>query len=116
VAVALSGIVFALRTYLWTPASATALQQRFEGLHRLLENKYWVDEFYDLTVVRPFVDLSEWLWRFWDVRVVDGLVNGTGHFLEGGSAILKLVQTGFVGTYALFITLGVIALFLHFLR
>jgi NADH-quinone oxidoreductase subunit L len=116
VAVALSGIVMALRTYLWNPAAATALQVRFAGVHRLLENKYWVDEFYDTTVVRPFVGLSEWLWRVWDVRVVDGLVNGTGHFFEGGSAILKLVQTGFVGTYALFITLGVIALFLHFLR
>jgi NADH-quinone oxidoreductase subunit L len=116
VAVALTGIVLALRTYLWSPASATALRARFEGVHRLFENKYWVDEFYDLTVVRPFVGLSEWLWRVWDVRVVDGLVNGSGHVLEGGSAILKLVQTGFVGTYALFITLGVIALFLHFLR
>jgi hypothetical protein len=52
----------------------------------------------------------------WDAKVVDGMVNGVGHTLEGGSAILKLFQTGFVGTYALFITLGVIALFLHFLR
>jgi NADH-quinone oxidoreductase subunit L len=116
VAAALSGIALALRTYLWNPDSATALRARFEGVHRLLENKYWVDEFYDLIVVRPFVGVSEWLWRVWDVGVVDGLVNGSGHVLEGGSAILKLVQTGFVGTYALFITLGVIALFLHFLR
>jgi NADH-quinone oxidoreductase subunit L len=116
VVVALSGIVMALRTYLWSPAAATALRARFEGVHRLLENKYWVDEFYDTTVAQPFVKLSEWLWHVWDVRVVDGLVNGTGYFLEGSSAILKLVQTGFVGTYALFITLGVIALFLHFLR
>jgi NADH-quinone oxidoreductase subunit L len=116
VAAALSGIALALRTYLWKPDSATALRVRFEGVHRLLENKYWVDEFYDLIVVRPFVGVSEWLWRVWDVGVVDGLVNGSGHVLEGGSAILKLVQTGFVGTYALFITLGVIALFLHFLR
>ena len=116
VGVALFGIFMALRTYLWRPATATALRARLEGVHRLLENKYWVDEFYDTTVVRPIVGVSEWLWRVWDVRVVDGLVNGTGHFLEGTSAVLKLVQTGFVGTYALFITLGVIALFLHFLR
>ena len=116
VGVALFGMFMALRTYLWRPATATALRARFEGVHRLLQNKYWVDEFYDTTVVQPVVGLSEWLWRVWDVRVVDGLVNGTGYFLEGTSAVLKLVQTGFVGTYALFITLGVIALFLHFLR
>ncbi len=116
VGVALFGIFMALRSYLWNPSMATTLRARLEGVHRLLENKYWVDEFYHVTVVRPFVGVSEWLWRVWDVQVVDGLVNGVGYTLEGGSAILKLFQTGFVGTYALFITLGVIALFLHFLR
>ncbi len=116
VGVALAGIFLAMRSYLWNPAAATALRARFEGLHRVLEHKYWVDEIYDAVVVRPFVGVSEWLWRFWDVKVVDGLVNGVGYTFEGGSAVLKLFQTGFVGTYALFITLGVIALFLHFLR
>jgi NADH-quinone oxidoreductase subunit L len=85
-------------------------------MHRLFENKWWVDEFYDAVVVKPFMGISHWLWRFWDVKIVDGLVNGVGYSLEAGSAILKLFQTGFVGTYALWITLGVIALFLHFLR
>ena len=116
VGVALFGIFMALRAYLWNPAMATALRQRLDGVHRLLENKYWVDEFYHAVVVRPFVGISGWLWRVWDAKVVDGLVNGAGYTLEGGSAILKLFQTGYVGTYALFITLGVIALFLHFLR
>ena len=95
---------------------ATGLRARLEGVHRLLENKYWVDEVYHAIVVRPLVTVSEWLWRFWDAKIVDGIVNGVGYTIEGGSAILKLFQTGFVGTYALFITLGVIALFLHFLR
>jgi hypothetical protein len=51
-----------------------------------------------------------------DAKVVDGMVNGVGYALEGGSAVLRVFQTGFVGTYALWITLGVTALFLHFLR
>ncbi len=41
---------------------------------------------------------------------------GVGYFVEGCSAVLRLFQTGYVGTYALFLTLGVLALFLHFLR
>jgi NADH-quinone oxidoreductase subunit L len=116
VGVAGAGIFLALRSYLWTPALATALRERFAGVHRLLEHKYWVDEAYDAVFVRPFVRISEWLWRVWDARVVDGLVNGVGTTLEGGSAFLRVFQTGFVGTYALWITLGVLALFLHFLR
>jgi NADH-quinone oxidoreductase subunit L len=66
--------------------------------------------------VRPFMAASQWLWRVWDVVIVDGLVNGIGLTLEFASGMLKLAQTGFVGTYALWIALGVIALFLHFMR
>ncbi|MEY4374923.1 MAG: NADH-quinone oxidoreductase subunit [Candidatus Eisenbacteria bacterium] len=116
VGVGLLGMLLAFRAYLWTPELATSIRARLEGVHRLLENKYWVDEVYHAIVVRPLVSGSEWLWRFWDAKIVDGIVNGVGYTIEGGSAILKLFQTGFVGTYALFITLGVIALFLHFLR
>ncbi len=116
VAIAAFGIFMAFRAYLQNPAMATALRQRFSGLHNALLNKYWVDEFYDAIAVSPIYRLSQWLWRFFDEKVVDGIVNGVGYTLEGGSAILRLFQTGYVGTYALFITLGVLALFLHFLR
>jgi NADH-quinone oxidoreductase subunit L len=116
VLVALGGIGGALQAYLASPGIATSLRERFAGAHRLLENKYWVDEAYDGVVVRPFMAASQWLWRVWDDRVVDGLVNGVGYTLELGSGMLKLVQTGFVGTYALWIALGVIALVLHFTR
>jgi NADH-quinone oxidoreductase subunit L len=71
---------------------------------------------YDAIAVRPVVNASQWLWRFWDTKIVDGAVNGVAATFEGVSAVLRLVQTGFVGTYALFITLGVAALILHFLR
>ena len=66
--------------------------------------------------MRPIHAFAMRLWRFWDEVVVDGTVNGVGDTLEGVSAILRLFQTGFVGTYALFFTLGVVALLLHFLR
>ena len=48
--------------------------------------------------------------------MVDGAVNGVGRVFESGWAVLRLFQTGFVGTYALFFTLGVAVLLLHFLR
>ena len=39
-----------------------------------------------------------------------------GYAFEGVGAFLRLLQTGFVGTYALFFTLGVAALLFHLLR
>jgi NADH:ubiquinone oxidoreductase subunit 5 (subunit L)/multisubunit Na+/H+ antiporter MnhA subunit len=53
VLVAVAGIAFAFRAYLWSPATATRLRERLSGVHRTLLNKYWVDELYELTVVRP---------------------------------------------------------------
>ena len=47
--------------------------------------------------------------------MVDGAVNGVGRLLDWSWTVLRLAQTGFVGTYALFFTLGVAALLLHFL-
>jgi NADH-quinone oxidoreductase subunit L len=116
VGVAATGIVLAFRTYLQQPELATSLRARFAGLHRTLENKYWVDELYEAVAVRPIYEGSVRLWRFWDEKIVDGTVNGVGYVVEGCSAVLRLFQTGYVGTYALFLTLGVLALLLHFLR
>jgi len=113
---AVAGIVVAFRLYLQKPESGTALQERFAPLQRMWLHKYWVDEFYDAIVVRPLAALAGWCWRFWDSVIVDGAVNGVGYTLEGVSALLRLFQTGFVGTYALFFALGVAALLLHFLR
>jgi NADH-quinone oxidoreductase subunit L len=116
VGVAAAGIWAAFRAYLQRPSLATSLQQRWSGVHDLLVHKYWVDEAYDATVVRPIHAASLRLWRFWDEKIVDGAVNGVAYALEGVAAVLRLFQTGFVGTYALFFTLGVAALLLHFLR
>jgi NADH-quinone oxidoreductase subunit L len=116
VLVAAAGIFFAFQSYLFKPALATTLRERFAGLQRLLENKYWVDEIYDTIAVRPIYHASQGLWRVWDAKVVDGIVNGVGYVMEGFSAILRLLQTGYVGTYALWLALGVLALVLHFLR
>jgi NADH-quinone oxidoreductase subunit L len=116
VAVAALGIGMAFQAYLRQPSLATRLRERFAGLQRLLENKYWVDELYDTIAVRPIYRSSQALWRIWDTKVVDGMVNGVGYVMEGFSAVLRLVQTGSVGTYALWLALGVLALILHFLR
>jgi NADH-quinone oxidoreductase subunit L len=116
VGVAVIGIAAAFRAYLQRPAIATGLQQRLSGLHRLLLHKYWVDELYDAVVVRPVHGMAMRFWRFWDEIVVDGAVNGIAYTIEGVSAVMRLFQTGFVGTYALFFVLGVLALLLHYVR
>jgi NADH-quinone oxidoreductase subunit L len=82
-----------------------------EGFERVLENKYYVDEFYDKVVVRPVYGTSRnLLWRGIDVGLIDGLmVNGSAWFARGVGWLGSAMQSGQLGTYAWVLVLGVLA-------
>jgi NADH-quinone oxidoreductase subunit L len=85
-----------------------ALQERFGGLYRLWQGKYYWDEAYDRVVVRPLIEGSrKGLWPF-DDYVVDGIVNGLARLTQGLSGVLRRIQTGVVQNYALAIVAGVV--------
>ena len=103
----------------------------------LLENKYWVDEFYGYIIVKPYLWISRFLaekvdWDFWhdffhdkvlaagfnaitrflsgpvDLGIIDGIANFLGDGFKELAAQLRKIQTGFVRNYALSIFVGVI--------
>ena len=76
VLIALGGIWFAYRNYVERPEAAERLAESLAGPHRVLTNKYYVDELYDATVVRGTMGSAGGLWTV-DRQVVDGAVNGT---------------------------------------
>jgi NADH-quinone oxidoreductase subunit L len=134
VAIAAAGIWFAWRTY----GGGKGLVEgerwaaKFPGVHRLLRNKYWVDEAYDKTVVRgtwasarglfsfdsKFIDgflvngsrnvtvATSVLSGFFDKYFVDGAVNLVGWISRAGSRFFRGLQTGYVSQYALVVAIG----------
>jgi NADH-quinone oxidoreductase subunit L len=115
-AIAVFGILLAWWLWLRRPDRPERVAARFPGLHRLLLNKYYVDEFYDVTVVQPVRIVSEdALWRGMDTRVIDGAVNGTGQVVGGVSAVLRLMQSGSVKAYAASTLLGVVLILGYYL-
>ena len=82
-----------------------------EGFSRVLENKYYVDEMYEKTVVTPtYATSRNLLWRGIDVGLIDGLlVNGSAWFTRGVGWVGSALQSGQVGTYAWVLVLGVLA-------
>jgi NADH-quinone oxidoreductase subunit L len=95
---------------------AGAIAARFTGLHRLLLNKYYVDEAYDAAVVRPIARTSTTLlWRGVDAGLIDGTVNGVGLVVRGWSAVLRRLQTGSVRAYAMSFFVGVVAIVGYYL-
>jgi NADH-quinone oxidoreductase subunit L len=118
--------------YVWRPALAGVWSQRLRPLYVASYNKYWVDEFYGLTVTRRTMDLARAVFTF-DSRLVDGIVNGLAwlsrlfsrivggfdkYFVDGlvntvaafimrlMSPLFRAAQTGFTQNYALVMVLG----------
>jgi len=115
-AIAVIGIGLAAFIWLKRRDIADAMARRYAGVHRLLLNKYYVDEVYDATVVLPIRSASqEGLWRGLDVQVVDGAVNGTGALVAAGSTLLRRLQTGSVRTYAGSMFVGVVVILGYYL-
>ena len=82
---------------------------------QLLENKYYVDEVYDAAVVQPIKQASRGvLWKFIDVRIIDGAVNGAG-LLAGllGSA-MRYLQSGLARSYVAVLVLGALLIIGYF--
>jgi NADH-quinone oxidoreductase subunit L len=66
--------------------------------------------------VWPIVAASkEFLWKFVDILVIDGTVNGVGRAVRGSGSALRHMQTGYVRTYAAWILLGGVAVIVWFL-
>ncbi|MBZ5559528.1 MAG: NADH-quinone oxidoreductase subunit L [Acidobacteriia bacterium] len=113
---ALAGIAIAFVYFGRARGAADALAARFAGLHRVLLNKYYVDEVYDATVVQPIHIVSkEALWKIVDVRVLDGAVNGVGETVGGLSELLRRLQTGSVRAYAASLFFGVVMILGYYL-
>jgi NADH-quinone oxidoreductase subunit L len=137
VAIALAGIALARYLYIVKPASAGAFARASGPLHGWALNKWRVDEAYDFlfvnglakgggTVLGAFdtrvvdggVNGAGWLTRFtsrlsiwWDTWIVDGAVRLTSFLVKMSSFPARILQTGFVQSYALVFVLGVVAIF-----
>jgi NADH-quinone oxidoreductase subunit L len=135
VIVAAAGILTARYIYESRAGFADVLAARWSGVHRLLLNKYYVDEVYDATVISATTSSARGLWRI-DALVVDGFVNAWGwltqiaawfshmfdkYIVDGavnllgwsageGSYAFRRVQTGLVQNYALMMLAGVFVL------
>jgi NADH-quinone oxidoreductase subunit L len=82
------------------------------ALGKFLYNKWLVDELYEKAIVQPLNRFAGFLKEVVEKNVIDGLVNGTGKLMQYGARQTRLMQSGQVGYYILFMVLSIVLLFL----
>jgi NADH-quinone oxidoreductase subunit L len=112
VAVALAGIGLALRLWKRRGVEADdAFAVKAPALHRLLQNKYWVDEIYDRLIVRPLAAVARACWKVVDTLIIDGGLHVGAFVTELTGDLGRFTTTGNVRQYALYFLAGVVLLF-----
>jgi NADH-quinone oxidoreductase subunit L len=75
---------------------------------RVMYNKYYVDELYDAIIRKPFDKLSDLAYRFFEIPVVDGIVNGVGNAAKQIGGVVKYAQSGSIGLYLFSMVVAII--------
>ncbi|MFN9749677.1 MAG: NADH-quinone oxidoreductase subunit L [Burkholderiales bacterium] len=108
---ALAGVLVAFWFYIKSPHIPAAIQARFGFFQKVLENKYYIDDFNEKVLAAGARLMGRGLWKTGDVRIIDGLfINGSAKAVGLLSGLVRMLQTGHLYWYALVMILGVIAL------
>ena len=107
----ITGFVLATVIYQFRPALAEQLQQRMPRLHRLLENKFYIDELYQKLFISRTINIGNGLWKKADAGFIDGwLVNGSARLMDNLAARVRVWQSGYLFHYAFAMIIGLVGI------
>jgi NADH-quinone oxidoreductase subunit L len=78
-------------------------------------NAYGIDDFYGRVIVAPGKTVATWSAMVFDMRVVDGFVNGLAFGVRAFGSSMRVLQTGWVRSYGAAIVAGSLGVILWLL-
>ena len=90
----LSGIAAAYYLYVLNPTLPDRLAQQWRAAYELSLHKWYIDEAYDRSFVRPTLSAAQGMWKHVDVAIIDGAVNGVARAIAWGGWLIRLTQSG----------------------
>ena len=108
--VSITAILIAI-AYAWSRYSKKPETTDATGFGKTLANKWYVDELYDAVISKPLNGFGLFANKFIEKSGIDGIVNGVGKSVHWGSRQLRLLQSGQVGAYVLWMVLGILLFF-----
>ena len=115
---AAAGVFTAWFVWVKKPSIADAFEQKLSFLHKLLDNKYYFDDFNQATFANGSVRLGNRLWKHGDAQLIDGvMVNGSANLVGRVAAQLRKIQSGYLYHYAFAMLIGLLVMisWLYFL-
>ncbi|MBK9737350.1 MAG: NADH-quinone oxidoreductase subunit L [Saprospiraceae bacterium] len=85
------------------------------GIGRLLTNKYYIDELYQIIIINPFKRFTEFLYHIIDIKVIDGIINGVSESAHYFSNHLRKTQNGNISYYLFVMALGMGSILIYIL-
>ena len=86
---------------------ASRLRKKWEWAYKISLNKWYVDELYDLVLIKPGHQFTtHFLWRLFDLNVIDRIVNTSGTAARTAGNTIRTFQNGLTQSYALIFTIG----------
>lgn len=87
-------------------------EERSSAFGKILANKWYIDELYDVMIVQPLNHISSFFARIIDNKIIDGMVNGVGKLIHFSARQVRLIQSGQVGSYVLIMVVSIILFFI----
>lgn len=81
-----------------------------KGLAKVLENGWYIDDFYKGVISGPLKELSVFFNNVVEHGIIDRLVNGVGRMVQWSSSKFRLIQSGQVGLYFFILVIGIFCL------
>jgi NADH-quinone oxidoreductase subunit L len=80
-------------------------------LYNFLVNKWYFDELYEILFIKPSKKIGLFLWKFFDVKIIDGFgPDGVSSLIKKFSIKANKFQSGYIYQYAFIMLLGFSAL------
>jgi len=102
-AFAVGGIVYAYKKYAGGLKRDEELENSF--IYKLLANQYYIPQFYEAFITKPYAILSEKFWKF-DTSIVDATVDGLANLIYKSGDGSRKMQTGNLSNYLNWMAVG----------
>lgn len=94
--------------YAKKPAMADKISSAIQPIYKLVSNKYWIDELYQKTLLKPLIGLSRQIWVYIDINFIDRATYKTTDVMKSSGDAVRSLQTGQLQTYAFAVLVGAV--------